>query len=603
MELTEKQRVILGIQGHMLVTGGPGSGKTTIAILKAADIARYGLGPSQSILFLSFARATVSRVIEAIQYEQKVSHELQQRIEVDTYHSFFWRILKAHGYLVGLPRSMTILTPQGASIALADIRAAYGRKLTDELKEEKKHRETAERLRLATQDGRVCFDLFAEYAADILAGSQRVRQLIATRYPLIILDEFQDTNAGQWRVVRELGKHIALHALADPEQRIYGWIGADPERLNHFTAAFAPTPIDLSDDNHRSGGTEIAMFGNDVLKGKFRKQSYIGVECTAYAPYEGPAYTALVTETYKARSRLVATAKPNWSLAILVPTKKLTQAVSDIFREPPAGMTEIHHTASVDMDAAILGAHVIAFLLQPDTDGHHFAKFVDLLCEYFQGKGGDALTKGDLQTSKNIRNAFDDFHKRQAAGKSIRGNSILVNILAVYSGVRALTLSGDPGKDWLAVRQVLKDGRCERLREIAQEVRNVRLLERGTVLRTGLSQDWRENGTYRNALDIIRQAFLQEHFSANSKPETGVVIMNMHKAKGKQFDEVIIFEGWPRRDKKKEIVANLDRIVQSNLIANIDEETRQNFRVAITRAKQKTLILTPQGDLCVLLRG
>jgi DNA helicase II / ATP-dependent DNA helicase PcrA len=102
-----------------------------------------------------------------------------------------------------------------------------------------------------------------------------------------------------------------LHALADPEQRIFGWIGADPERLNHFTTVFAPTPIDLSDDNHRSAGTEIAMFGNDVLKGIFRKQSYIGVECTTYAPYEGPAYTALVTETYKARGRLVAMGKQN----------------------------------------------------------------------------------------------------------------------------------------------------------------------------------------------------------------------------------------------------------------------------------------------------
>jgi DNA helicase II / ATP-dependent DNA helicase PcrA len=94
---------------------------------------------------------------------------------------------------------------------------------------------------------------------------------------------------------------------------------------------------------------------------------------------------------------------------MLVPTKKLTQAVSDIFRESPAGMTENRHTASVDTDAAILGAHVIAFLMQSDTGGHHFALFVDLLCDYFQGKGGDDITKGDLQTSKNLRNAFDDF--------------------------------------------------------------------------------------------------------------------------------------------------------------------------------------------------
>jgi DNA helicase-2/ATP-dependent DNA helicase PcrA len=240
--------------------------------------------------------------------------------------------------------------------------------------------------------------------------------------------------------------------------------------------------------------------------------------------------------------------------------------------------------------------------MQPDRDGQHFASFIDLLCDYFQGKNGDVVTKGDLAASKGLRAAFDDFAVRKAAGKSIRGNSILVNVVAVYAAVMALTLSGDPDKDWLAIRSVLHNGPCEHLREIAQEVRNVRLLERGTVLRAGLSQDWRDNGAYFNALSIIRQAFLQEHFSMNSKPETGVVVMNMHKAKGKQFDEVIIFEGWPRM-KKKKMVANPDRIVQTNLRANIDEETRQKFRVAVTRAKQRTLILTPDGDPCVLLLG
>lgn len=361
-------------------------------------------------------------------------------------------------------------------------------------------------------------------------------------------------------------------------------------------------PIDLSDDNHRSGGTEIAIFANDVLKGRFRQQKYIGVECIPIPAYEGPAYSELVTETYKARKHLVASGRENWSLAVLVPTKRLTQAVSDIFREPPANMKEIRHIASVDMEAAILGAQIIAFLMQPDGDRTHFEGFIDRVCDFFQGKNGDEVTKGDLQTSRSLRNAYDDFLARQAAGKTIRGNSILVNLLAVYTATMALILSGDPEKDWLAIRRVLADGPCERLREIAREVRNVRLLDRGTVLRNGLSQDWRENGAHLHALAIIRQAFLQEHFSTNAKPETGVVVMNMHKAKGKQFDEVINFEGWPRMN-KREVVANPDRIVQSNLRSNIDAETRQTFRVAITRAKQKTLILTPQSDPCVLLLG
>lgn len=602
MKLTEKQLEVMASAGHLLVTGGPGSGKTTISILKAAKIAEKDLHPEQKVLFLSFARASVSRVVEAIEHEQSIDRELKRRIEVETYHSFFWRILRAHGYLIGLGRGLEILTPPAEAIALSAVRAKFeaDSKLSEEEKATKRAAEDTERQRLALEEGRICFDLFATFVGDLLHGSERLRQLLATMYPVIIFDEFQDTNPGQWHVVQALGVCTRLICLADPEQRIFDFIGADPERLNHFRADFGPKEIDFSDANHRSAGTDIAKFGNDVLAGNFRQDAYVGIDLQGFDPFPDPAMTKLVTTTYAARGRLVAGGRQDWSLAILVPTKRMTRLVSDKFREPPAGMQAIAHNAVVDLEAAILGSEIIAFLMQRDGTEKDFGVLVDLMCNYFQGKGGDRPTKGALQEAERLQRAYVKWCAAVAVGKNPPGNSILHATLSVYASSCAIETTGDPDKDWREIRGVLERGACKRLKEMAQEVRNIRLLDRGTQLRQDLTQDWRDNGSYVNALAIVRRAFVQEHFATGSKPESGVVVMNMHKAKGKQFDEVIIFEGWPIR-KKGQIITNLDRIVWNNDRTDVSDSTRQNFRVSVTRGRERVTILTPKGDRCVLL--
>jgi DNA helicase II / ATP-dependent DNA helicase PcrA len=600
-ELTKGQQDILAATGHLLVTGGPGSGKTAVSILKAGRMAP-ALRPSQRVLFLSFARATVARVLEAIAEETTLTREERNAIEVDTYHSQFWGLLKTHGYLMGWPRRLSVLTPPSQAAAVAEITSGYKAlsRLNDAEKAERAAKIEAELLRLAHQEGRVCFDLFAPSVADMLEASAKLRALVASKYPVIVLDEFQDTNPDQWRVVKALGGHCTLIALADPEQRIFDFIGADPARLQHFIDAFTPAEFNLAGDNHRSKGTDIAVFGNDILKGTFSKGKYDGVEFGTFASVDALSMNKLRAETLAVRSRLAATGKQDWSMAILVPTKKLTRLVSDAFRQSAGNLPAIPHDASIEMDAAILGAEVIACLLQPRAGEVHRQTFVGLVDEYYRGKSGAEASASNIKTGAAIRKAYEKLIVLETAGKAVPRNSSMVNMMAVYAATGQVELTGDPDTDWTSVRSILEAGACPRLCDIGTETRNVRLLGRGTQLRQSLAQDWRSVGGYRNAVLIVRNAFVQQHFSNAGKPERGVSIMNMHKAKGKQFDEVIIYEGFPRKAQGK-IVSNSDRFVRQNIRANIGSDTRQNFRVSVTRAKSRTTILTPHDDPCVLL--
>lgn len=179
LELSDKKKAILAHDGHLLVKGGPGSGKTTISIIKANRVVSATLRPGQKVLFLSFARATVARVVETLEEYSQDTPQSRSRIDIDTYHAFFWRLLKTHGYLVGLPRRLEILTPPAQAVALSTIRCEFGpvRKLSDAQKVERDERERAELKRLAVDEGKVCFDMFADLAAQILKGSAKIRKL------------------------------------------------------------------------------------------------------------------------------------------------------------------------------------------------------------------------------------------------------------------------------------------------------------------------------------------------------------------------------------------------------------------------------------------
>ena len=274
LQICPRRQQLLNCRGHALVLGGPGSGKTTIALKKAVTRIREGLAPGQTVTFLSFSRAAVARIAEA----SRIEAEKHQRslLNVQTFHSFFWELLRPHAYLLGTPKKVQILLPH-------DERA-----LSNGIKEDEALLWPAwmtERHRLCREDGRICFDLFAPLTATLLETSSHLRQLVTRRCPLLIVDEAQDTNSYAWRCVELLAPDTQVICLADLDQQIFDYLpGVGPERVEAIKAALCPLIIDLGSENHRSPNAEIVAFGRDILSAIPRGRPYLGVSKLPYDP-------------------------------------------------------------------------------------------------------------------------------------------------------------------------------------------------------------------------------------------------------------------------------------------------------------------------------
>lgn len=571
--LDDQRRRLVTAKGHLLVTGGPGSGKTTIALLKAgAHIDGSCMAPSQRVLFLSFARATVSRIMERA--GTLLSKCAREQVETNTYHGFAWSLLRAHGYLLRENRRLSLLPPPEAAALLAGLGGTARQQEID---------------RLFAETGRVHFDIFAKQAGALLHGSARLRKLIASAYPLVIVDEFQDTNSDQWAVVRALGESSSIMALADPDQRIYEFQGADPKRIPEFVDRFSPEVFDFGSENSRSAGTDIADFGNDVLRGVNRIRTYNDVSVVHYVPRKafGPHYE-LKIQTLAARRRLQRDVGEESSLAVLVASNTLMLQVSGYLGTSTDRLPAVSHRVAIDSAGPSLAAIVIAGLLEGGETEVMLERLfsdVEALVRGGTASVGKPLSQKVCQFTERLRESrASDVRAKSAAGK------LRAEVESVVLGVQRIDFSGDPECDWLLVRALFERSTVVELQDVAKHARHLRFLHKRAALRGRLGELWRTQASYAGARKVIQDALRDEHFSWTKEEPRGVHVMTIHKAKGREFDEVIIYEGW-----------KVGRFLPEQADAAREQQARLMLRVAVTRARRRCAILTPKGDPSSLL--
>ena len=548
--------------GRIMVLGGPGSGKTTLSLLKTQRLIP-SLEPGQSVLFLSFSRAAVRQVLNRCR--DVLTVDQRSRIAVQTYHAFCMDILRAHGRLL-TGRAARILFPDREKIAKAQHDGDWA----------------TERDRLAGSEGIYAFDNFASGASELITKVPKVAELIADRFPVIILDEFQDTSDSQWALVQALGERSDLIILADPDQRIFEYDDrVDPERLNQVRDVLRPVEFDLGGENHRSPDAGVLQFADAVLRNRDLPATDDVHELTVW-PRELEKMTHLACVWLYSELRKSGIAHP--SVVVLARTNAM---VSDISGWLSAEHTykgkayqPLSHDVLWDAEITAAAAQVIASILEwpQHDDKEAAARTLEAVASFYEVKSAanangpiaSALAKRDSYR-KNVATLRQGGNVRPKAAKHI-----------VAEAAKASSLVGDPKADWIAARRILEG--ADGLEEIVQAVRFVRLFGATDEIGGRLAEQWDRSGDYGHATDIVRRTLDQGRLVSEQRDPQGFVLMNMHKSKGKEFDGVVIVEGHHRS------VFFTDREGAPHL------QTRRLLRVAITRARHKVVIVRPVGN-------
>jgi DNA helicase II / ATP-dependent DNA helicase PcrA len=288
--------------GPQLILAGAGSGKTRVLTFKIAWLIRErGLRPWEVL---------------AVTFTNKAAQEMRLRIAnligysanlrwVGTFHSICARLLRFHATRLGFTSNFTIYDTDDQkrfvkkllkaenldeNVQFTDdaVRSYISRRKNlgqspqeAKLQAEDRYEEKMAHLYFRYQEelqknNGMDFDDLINMAIRLLESFPEVREVFASGFRYILIDEYQDTNKAQYKLIRLLvGGHHNLVVVGDDDQSIYGWRGADIGNILSFKKDFPEAQITKLEQNYRSSGNILGVASSVIRNNSKRMEKTI----------------------------------------------------------------------------------------------------------------------------------------------------------------------------------------------------------------------------------------------------------------------------------------------------------------------------------------
>jgi DNA helicase II / ATP-dependent DNA helicase PcrA len=618
-DLNDAQReAVLHGDGPLLVLAGAGSGKTRVIVHRIARLVRdVGVVPWH-ILAVTFTNKAAGEMKERL---ERLLGPAAQELWVQTFHAFGARFLRREAARAGLPPSFAIydtddqlrlvkriladlridddsLTPRDALSYIdgwknegflpAEVPAAgHDREATLAREVYGAYQKALSRA------GAVDFGDLLLLPARVLEQDPQLRARWAGRFRHLLVDEFQDTNRTQYRLLQLLcGPRRNVCVVGDDDQAIYRWRGADVRNILGFEEAFPGARVVKLEQNYRSTKTILDAAHAVISRARHRREKRLWTEAEAGAPLklvigEDEAIEAerIARGVAEARGRGVA----GEEIAVLYRTNAQSRPLEAAMRAARIPYVIVRGTSFYDRAEVKDAAAYLRLALNPRSD-LDVLRVVNRPSRKIGDKTVERLSAFAAERGASLYEALADPDAipdlKPAARASLAGFRELVAGLALDA----------PGLDaGVAVQEVLKrtgmlarleeehtDEAVERAENLAELVEAAREFDESLV-GEGPPTD-PDEVTPPPLQRFLEQIALLGDADADT-PEGRVALMTLHAAKGLEFD-VVFLSGLEEETLPYRRPASRG---QPHDPDDLDEERRLCY-VGITRARRQLVL-------------